>query len=236
MSMRLMPKSEVAKAKANAQKREIDEGAKLAKRVDGLRETAAKEEAALTKFRIEQVEAMHAEIRPLAAERDALTGEVADLRTQRKALLVPLDKEWANVAKAKQQIAQDIENARALTAAAQETDRQVKLATKQAADTLARVATKEDAVRERLRKAAEHEKEAKRASLSAQKAEAKALKLAAEVEKDLRARDNAVALRESSVTIKEANLIEGEAELAKGWILLNDRKAAFEKRITNTST
>ena len=48
--MRLMKKSDITKANAQAKKREIDEGVKLAKRIDGLRETLADEEQSLEKF------------------------------------------------------------------------------------------------------------------------------------------------------------------------------------------
>lgn len=70
--MKLLSKSDVQKAKSLDRQREIDEGLKLARRVDALREIAAAEESSLAKFRIETIAKIHDEISILAAKRDEL--------------------------------------------------------------------------------------------------------------------------------------------------------------------
>ena len=95
--MRLMPKSAVTKANADAKRKEIDEGLKLAKRVDGLRKTVASEEQSLEKFRASTVANIKAEITPLEEKRDSLKKEVEELQRTRAELLLPLDEAWEEV-------------------------------------------------------------------------------------------------------------------------------------------
>jgi hypothetical protein len=103
---RLLSKREVDKAKSIDRKREIDEGMKLAKRVDTLRETAVKEEKGLDDFRRQQLEAIQAQIDPKIVELDALAGEIRRLKVQREALLVPLQEREAEVFDNEQQLRQ----------------------------------------------------------------------------------------------------------------------------------
>lgn len=100
MSMRLLPKSAINKAKALDRQREIDEGKKLATRVDKLRELSAIEEKNLMAFREKTMEAIQAEIRPLIDKRDTLLKDIKDRTTQRNILLIPLDAKWEEVNKA----------------------------------------------------------------------------------------------------------------------------------------
>lgn len=236
MPMKLMPKSDVQAAKAAQKRQDIDAGVKLARRVDVTRETLLVEEKKLEEFRVKRVKEIHEETSQLERERDDLKKEVEGLKNDRKQLLIPLDKEWAEVREAKRKAAQETTNAQSLLATAQEADRQAKIAVRKASDTLARALTKEERVRDSLATAASAEKEAKSRLRNAEKVEAKAIKLAEEGEREFAARDNAYALKENSLILREANLKEGEADLAKGWKLLEDRKRTFERRITRAKT
>lgn len=233
--MKLMPKSDLQAAKAAQRRQDIDAGVKLAKRVDATRETLAIEEKKLEEFRVRKVKEIDAEIQPLTTERDLLKSEVSELKSERKRLLIPLDKEWAEVREAKLQAEQDIANAQSLFATAQEADRQAKVAVRKAGDTLSRALTKEERVRASLASAASAEKEAKSRLRKAQQVEAKAIKLAEDGELEFASRDNAYALKERGLILREANLKEGEAELANGWKLLNDRKAMLERNINRAN-
>lgn len=95
--MRLLPKSEVDKAKASDRQREIDEGKKLATKVDTLRELHAEEEKGLEQFRQKTVKQIREEIDPLIAQKEALTSDISELEHTRKMLLVPLDAKWEEV-------------------------------------------------------------------------------------------------------------------------------------------
>ena len=102
--MRLLKKSEVTQKKAQARKQEIDEGVKIAQKVDAVRNTLAEEEANLDKFRTESVKNIKAELAPLEEKRDGLKKEVQELERTREQLLIPLTEEWEEVETAKKQI------------------------------------------------------------------------------------------------------------------------------------
>lgn len=60
--MKLLAKSDIQKAKSIERQQLVNEGLKLAKRVDDLRDVVAQEEAALEKFRRERLKQIHKEI------------------------------------------------------------------------------------------------------------------------------------------------------------------------------
>ncbi len=79
--MRLMKKSEVEKLKILERKREQDEGLKLARRVDSLRELAANEESKYTKFRDGMIGEIQKQINEKQAELDALERMIKNLKS-----------------------------------------------------------------------------------------------------------------------------------------------------------
>lgn len=102
--MKLLDKQTIVTLKSGERKKEIEEGVKLARKVDLLRETSAKEEINLSKFRIEALKKVQSDIDVLINEKNVLQSIVATLQLERKALLIPLDKEWDRVKKEKIEI------------------------------------------------------------------------------------------------------------------------------------
>lgn len=100
MAMRLLPRSEVNKAKALDRQREIDEGKKLATRVDTLRELAAQEDTNLSKFRDNMVSQIMADIKPLQEEYDGLGHKITLRKGELAQLMKPIDDLWAAVKQA----------------------------------------------------------------------------------------------------------------------------------------
>lgn len=88
---RLLTKREIDVAKAKDRQREIDEGAKLARRVNSLRELAATEETGLDDLRRRQLTNLQADIEPKISELESLKTEIRGLENKRRALLEPLD-------------------------------------------------------------------------------------------------------------------------------------------------
>ncbi len=230
MSMRLLPKNELNQAKAAEQKLKIEEGLKIAHRVDVVRQTLLAEEAGLEKFRRETMAKIHEETVRLLQKVEDLKGEVGQLETRRAEALKPLDNEWAALAEAKKQFNVDLQDLNEKSVVVAEREKQAAKAVKQASDALTRAATRDDVSREKLNEANAYHREAKRARKAALTVEAKAKALSEAMEAELTHRDMEAAARERSVTMKEATLNERETELAKGWALLEDRKALFEKR------
>lgn len=84
--MKLLPRQEIAALKSIERKKEIDEGAKLAQKIDVLRETAAKEESTLATFREKTLGLIREDIMQLSQERNVLRIEVDLLRKEKQEL------------------------------------------------------------------------------------------------------------------------------------------------------
>ncbi len=104
--IKLLSKQEISKIKSSERKQEIEEGAKLAKKIDSLRETAAKEETNLGKFRIENLRILKADIDGLCAKKTLLEEEVKGLEEARILAQAPLNliKAWSKVKTSKIEI------------------------------------------------------------------------------------------------------------------------------------
>ncbi len=235
MAMKLLPKSDVLAARADEQRRKADEGARIARRVDAVRETLLTEEAKLEEFRRRKVAEIDADIASRRSEREGLKAEVSRLTRERKALLEPLDRERAEVADAKEKARADASEARDRLAEAHREQRSAREAVKKSSDALARALAKEGARREAML-AADADAEAARGHLEmAARVEAGVREMAEKLRAELASRDAECAARERGVTMRETSLQSAEAELAKGWRLLGDREAKLGRSITRLS-
>lgn len=86
MGTKLLPKQEIVLLKGAERKREIDEGLKLAKKIDLLRQTASEEEANLKKFREESLKVIKEEMSKIITERDGIIIEIVELKQQKNDL------------------------------------------------------------------------------------------------------------------------------------------------------
>ncbi len=73
---------------------EIDEGAKIARRVDSLRSKVAQEDMELKKFREASIKKVQEEINSLISNRDVMVKEVEELTEKKRILQIPLDDAW----------------------------------------------------------------------------------------------------------------------------------------------
>lgn len=94
--MKLIDKKEIFLQKTSERKKEVEEGIKLAKSVDSLRETHSKEQANLKKFRDETLKAIKVETETLISKKDDLLKEVNSLEKRRISAEAPIDltNEW----------------------------------------------------------------------------------------------------------------------------------------------
>lgn len=102
--MKLLDKKSLSQQKANERKLEVEEGAKLARKVDALRETASKEELNLAKFRIEYIKTIQTEMSELIERRDSLRSTVDSLEERRKELLKPIDSELGKLKEKREEL------------------------------------------------------------------------------------------------------------------------------------
>ncbi len=97
MSTRLLPKQEIAAQKAGERKLEVDEGRKLAKKVDDLRELYGQEQAKFEQFKAGATREAKELTTTLRGQIQALQSDVADLEQRRQTALAPLDAEKAQL-------------------------------------------------------------------------------------------------------------------------------------------
>lgn len=231
MVMRLLPKSEIDRAKATEKKREIDEGLKIAQRIDNLRETQAETETALEKWRRETVALIHEEISKEAYKRDELKGLNARLERERDELQKPLDDEWVKVR------AKDIElDFKGEDLAKKEfmlRDKEAKLAEAQKELALAekRVADLEDHARSVLSGALAKDTSAQALYEDAARVKGEAQKAEQATIAELTHRERIVSGRESGATIREAQIETEKKALQDGWRLLKDRELMLERNL-----
>lgn len=229
MGMRLLPKSEIDRAKASDKKREIDEGAKLARRIDNLREVAAAEELSLETYRRETLTKINEEITPKVKERDKLDEQIkakkewlcdADLPLEEKRLA--LDSRAEALDRGRENL-----DEREADVARQERDTEVN--GKKANALLARATTREELADTALKHADAAKKEAELALATARRVKEEALAFKDKAHKEFTHRDLIASGRERDVSIKEKAQAEEKERIADEWKLLEDRKAMFER-------
>lgn len=231
MAIKLLAKSAISKLQAADKQREVDEGLKLARRVDTLREVVSQEDASLQKFRSETLSAIQAEITDHTTKRDALKNEVVGLETRRAAALEPLASQIQEIKDNKTRLSfyedELDEKSKVLYAREGDSDeREREIAEREKQTTYAHI----DA-QERLQKADTLKNEAERTNSIANQtlvdAQIKASSLLADAEQ----RKEWVTQRETAVSVKEEELRTKEIDLAKQFSVLKDREATLARNI-----
>lgn len=233
--MKLLSKTGIAQAKAVVQKQTIDEGVKIAKRIDRLREVEAAEAVSLAKFREKTLKQIHDDTQKALAERDEAREDVRKARAEAANNRLPLDAEWKEVGAARAKAESDQETANITLANAHEAKREAKEAVKSASDVLLRATTKDDVARNHLKEAAADRRKAATLLRNAEKTSEKVLTKCKSREDAVAHREMMVEGRENGVTIWEAKLTEGQTALDEGRRLLNDRQRTFERTIKRAS-
>lgn len=104
--MKIPSKIEISNSKSQERKREIEEGVKLAKKVDSLRELSAKEQENINRFRDSSLKQIQEEINKKIDEKNVLDVEISQRKEERIKLSAPVDlkEEWEKVKQDKLQI------------------------------------------------------------------------------------------------------------------------------------
>lgn len=107
--MKLLSKSDITQKKNDERRLEIDQGVKLASRVDSLRKTAAEEEKKITTYRQASVKILNDEIGSLTNQKRALEGEILYRVEELGVLMEPIDAQWDAVHRAHLLVEEDRE-------------------------------------------------------------------------------------------------------------------------------
>jgi len=221
--MRLLDKKTIVQQKNLERKREIDEGVKLANKVDSLRETAAKEEKNLFQFRDANLAQVKKDIDRLLNQKEALNNELEALSKQREVLQEPLDREWVKV-RDKQKELDDISEV--LSNKEKLLDSNQKEYDKRVAD-LDKTNRKLDIMQGTLEHDIEESKKlVTDAKLALSSARTEASKLTAKVE----GREKLVVKRELDASARERDIINSAEKIAKDRRELDLREIAINDR------
>lgn len=101
--MKLLSKNEVERLKSSERKQEIDEGIKIARKIDELRNTLGKEESNLSKFRDQTIKLVKSDLDDLISKRDSLQKETDNLTIKKEELLKPYTEEWEEISRFKRE-------------------------------------------------------------------------------------------------------------------------------------
>jgi len=100
----LLPSNEqIHKIKSKERKLEIDEGIKIAKKVDALRNTILKEEEKLATFKEQTVSQVTEEIAVLLEQKEKVARQVLELEEKKRVALLPITKELKNLQEAREE-------------------------------------------------------------------------------------------------------------------------------------
>lgn len=231
MAMKLLPKSEIDRLKAVEKKAEIDEGLKLARKIDNLREVRAAEEAALETFRRETLTNINEEISQKVTERDTLKAEVTGLEKRKKEAQEPLDNEWVKVSDTKAELDRRGEGLDARESILQSRETELNARERFITKVNLTASGREERAIELLKEAEQNKKDTKLALEEAQKTKEVAEAHRKEVEESLVKREQAVSSREEGVKLKEEAADAREVELNKRETQIADREATLERTL-----
>lgn len=231
MAMKLLDKREIDKSKALEMSRAVQEGAKLAKRVDALREAQAQEEVALAKFRKETLTKIHEEITYHATTRDALYNEVRTLEARKVEALKPIEAEKREAQEAVAHLEETKRHLEAKSRELEEKERGVEAQRKSSALELARALAERSRATEYLDNAEANESATRFVLAESEAIRDSARRFKADMEQELRQRDEAVASKERGMELREDYIRREEQRLVKENRKLEDRKSALERSI-----
>lgn len=221
---KLLDKRIVSAEVATQKKRQIDEGIRIAKKVDALRETKQEEEQNLDRFREENIRRVQIEIDAKIRERDELRREVENLHGERLRLIAPLDEEWAKVNEKSAELEQIGIKLAEIDASLLERGKVLEGLEKEKNDALERAKSKEERATKALEKATHTQQEADERYTSLVGQANKVLEEATKREKGVEQREiNADMFefrlkdKERSQQAKEEELTMREVQLQEGW-------------------
>ncbi len=214
--MKLQPKRQVNAEVATHKKAQIDEGVKLAGKIDVLRETLAKEEGNLRQFREGSVKAVREEIDTLITDKENLKGDIVSLERRKAEALAPLDAEWAKIEQEKDAIQKSKISLNQAVFELNEREKGIAKAEQETGD-------EKERAKDLKRIASENLAQSEEVLADSQKA---AFRIRVEAQATL----DVVQSKEKLAHIKEEELKEREAEVEKVWQKVRDKESELAGR------
>ena len=229
--IKLLPKSGIADLKAKEQARTVEEGLKLAKRVDGLRETYAKTEQDLEKYRTATLEAIGKEIGDLEEKKDTLTAEFRAMKSKYDSLM-------PEIATKRIELFQFEKSLRAWEKKLEKREEESGLAeidvfeAKEKAETLLKSHEDNERIsRHLVIQAKERESDAMKARANAREIEAKAQSDAKDMEAMFILRECSIKTEEKDILIKKTELMNERKQLEIEKLRVKDQRETLQRSL-----
>ena len=229
--MRLLSKSDIDKQKAIERQRDIDEGLKLARKLDQLRSLLPQEEAALQSFRTQTLESIQSELACQQAKLSQLLQEVAMAESRRANAISGMAKDIENAKMLMQQAAEMSIQARNDSAQARTALETATVQRQKTEKNLADAELMYERAQKELSSTLKRHEYAMKEYDQARKERLEVLEMRITTENALANREQLVAEAEKRTTIREDTLRRQEEELRLNERKLADREALLKRNL-----
>ena len=231
MAVHLLPKSELVNLKAKEKSREIQEGVKIATRIDGLRELWAKTEQDFETYKTATLGAIQKEISELSVKKDELSEELRQMQSKYDSLMPDIKVKRSELAQFE----------KSLTAWEKKLGKQkddielleidVLEAKNKSEDAKVRMEENERISRILLRDSDEKKQQAQVTLETAKTIQENAYRLKKETEDALDLRENSIKAKEQELSSKELSIMNDRKELEAEKIKVNDTRETLERSL-----
>lgn len=233
--MKLQNKKIIQAEATKDRKIQIDEGVRIATKVDELRRTHAQEEQNLAIFRDKSIEALKKEIEPLLKQKENLLTEIEELQDRKKTLLdIPIEASLKEIEERKVQIAlieSDLEKIREdLTSKNLEIENRFKSLAKAEE----KVSRDKDLIENTRSRIVVVHAEAEKLLIQAQAKIAEIMEYERITRTQLKSEDTKIVNRSTDLDNRENGLNNRERELNNKEKFINDKYATLERSVNRT--
>lgn len=221
--MRLLQKSDIVKAKADAQRQTVDEGAKLARRIDRLREVSAQEEKSLDEWRKKTLEKFHGEIAEIARQLDEAKDALRLAIRDREEAMKPLTEEAEAIAESKSRLHELEAKLYQREVALSIAESEIEEVRKDIKDALIRAETREFEAQKAITRSFD-------ARRDAEKALEEATKIQNEAENAKKSQEYEFALKTKELTERESVIQQRELQIEKDRVIIEEEKRRLDDR------
>lgn len=231
MAVRLLPKSLIAEQKAKVQTREIQEGMKLANRVDGLRELYSKTEQELETYRTATLASIGKEITELEGKKTKLEIDFRNLKSQYESMLSEIPTKRTELSEFEKSLTSWEKKLAGREERAELLEIDVAEALVKAKDSKLRTEDNERITTNLLIQANQTKQEAEQTLLTARKVEERAYSDKKDFEAAAILREYSITSKEKELLIMETDLMKQKKALEKEKIRLQDQRETLQRSL-----
>jgi chromosome segregation ATPase len=229
--IKLLPKSDLAKEKAKQTSREIQEGVKIATRVDGLRSLWAKTEQDFEKYKIATLGAIQKDIDSLNGKKDNLSVELHEMQSKYDSLMPDIVSKRLELAQFEKSLTSWEKKLDKREEGLNIFEKEVNDSFKKVEDSRIRTEDNERISQNLLHAADEKNKQAQIALSTANNIQDEARISKTEIEKLLNDRENIINEKEKELAEEDLLLMNERKDLDKDKIKVNDMRQTLERSI-----